>query len=75
MGHSRCVEVLGGEEGNPPVTWDEVFKAIRDDSDEAALSKVRAFRQQGSRDPWGQDINTKRLEVTPRLCFLRAMPY
>ena len=69
MGHSRCVEVLGGEDGNPPVTWDECFKAIRDDSDEAALSKVRAFRRQGSRDPWGQDINTKRLEVMPPPCL------
>ena len=66
MNHARCVEVLGSEDGTPPLTWDEVFLAIRDESDEFALAKVRAFRQQGARDPWGQDINTKRLEVMPR---------
>ena len=63
MQHASCVAALADTDaGAPHVTWDDCWKATRDDPDATALDLIISFRRQGGLDAWGRGLNHKLLE-------------
>ena len=63
MCRTACYALLA-QAPQPPkdiVTWDGCWEALRERCDEEAAVELSKFREQGCCDPYGQDVNTRRL--------------